>query len=354
MSTSSDSKPSILVVSDPGVPTARVKHFLPDIETELSKVVGHEVDIKHIKHLIPISPENEVTSDLDLPDEARDVDYAVRILFTEMPLHHSGHPVVAQIDFNRGILVVSCPPMGMLYPRRRLVSTIGRGVESLIQNSASEGEHVQSWNEWGSEGDDKVTRLYSNTWTGVPRTILGMVRSNRPWKTAPKLSSALTAASTAGAFGIFYNSIWQMAESLSSLRMAIITLVAIMVMTTWLILRNRLWDKPLHDRLARVVALYNISTVVTLVIAISILYITLFVLILLGGLVVISPGFMQETLGIPTHPSNYFDIAWLSASMGVIAGGLGSGFDSEADLQQMTHGRRERQRVLSKDKDEDD
>lgn len=354
MSTSSDSKPSILVVSDPGVPTAQVKHFLPDIETELSKVVGHEVDIKHIKHLIPITPENQITSDLDLPDEARGIDYAVRIFFTEMPLHHSGHPVVAQIDFNRGILVVSCPPMGMLYPRRRLVSTIGRGVESLIQNSASEGEHVQSWNEWGSEGDDKVTRLYSNTWTGVPRTILGMVRSNRPWKTAPKLSSALTAASTAGAFGIFYNSIWQMAESLSNLRMAIITLVAILVMTIWLILRNRLWDKPLYDRLARVVALYNISTVVTLVIAISILYITLFVLILLGGLVVISPGFMQETLGIPTHPSNYFDIAWLSASMGVIAGGLGSGFDSEADLQQMTHGRRERQRVLSKDKDEDD
>ena len=197
MSTPSDSKPSILVVSDPGVPTARIKHFLPDIQTELNTVVGHEVDIKHIKHLIPITPENQITSDLDLPDEARDVDYAVRILFTEMPLHHSGHPVVAQIDFNRGILVVSCPPMGMLYPRRRLVSTIGRGVESLIQNSASEGEHVQSWNEWGSEGDDKVTRLYSNTWTGVPRTILGMVRSNRPWKTAPKLSSALTAASTA-------------------------------------------------------------------------------------------------------------------------------------------------------------
>ena len=347
MSTSSDSKPSILVLSDPGVPTAQVKHFLPDIETELSKVVGHEVDIKHIKHLIPITPEKEVTSDLDLPDEARDVDYAVRIFFTEMPLHHSGHPVVAQIDFNRGVLVVSCPPMGMLYPRRRLVSTIGRGVESLIQNSASEGEHVQSWNEWGSEGDDKVTRLYSNTWTGFPRTILGMVRSNRPWKTAPKLSSALTAASTAGAFGIFYNSIWQMSEALSTGRLFVISALAIISMVGWLLISNRLWERPKYDRLSVIVLLYNLSTVTTLVFCVVTLYIALWVFIFVAGVIVIDPRFMATVIGGDVDLVNYSAIAWLSASMGVVAGALGSGFDDQMDLRHITMGARERQRAYT-------
>ncbi|WP_129660383.1 hypothetical protein [Rothia uropygialis] len=353
MHTTSDSTPKILLVSDPGLPTKRIEHSLPSIKTSLGDILGHQTEVNHIKHLIPVTPENEVTSELDLPEEARDVDYAVRVLLTEMPLRHSGRPVVAQMDFSRGILIISCPTMGVLYPKRRLVDIIGRGVESLVKNSSSEGNHVQGWNEWGGQDQDQISRLYSHTWTGGPRTVAGMVMSNQPWKTIPRLSSALTAASAAGAFGIFYSSIWEMAESLSGLRLAIITLVSILVMTAWLILRNRLWDAPVQERLARVVALYNISTVVTLLISIASLYLMLFVLILLGGLVVIDPDFMQETLGMPTHLSNYLNIAWLSASMGVIAGGLGSGFDSETDLQRLTHGQRERQRVLSKDKDED-
>lgn len=48
-------------------------------------------------------------------------------------------------------------------------------------------------------------------------------------------------------------------------------------------------------------------------------------------------------------PASLLDIAWLSAAMGVVAGALGSSFDSDADLKSLTHAQRMRTRVYSED-----
>lgn len=48
----------------------------------------------------------------------------------------------------------------------------------------------------------------------------------------------------------------------------------------------------------------------------------------------------------------YLDIAWLSAAMGVVAGALGSSFDNDTDLRNLTHGQRERQRMFTEEERE--
>ncbi|MBE1514423.1 hypothetical protein [Nesterenkonia halotolerans] len=168
--------------------------------------------------------------------------------------------------------------------------------------------------------------------------------ANNPWRTAPKLSRALAAASATGAFGIFYGSVWEMSHALSLSRLLMIAGTAIVSMVVWLIVMNGLWDKPRHQRLRRVVALYNGSTVLTLLICVAMLYLVLVALILSGAMVVIEPGFLGETLDAEVSFTNYLDIAWLSAAMGVIAGAIGSTFDSSTNVRQLTHGQRERQR----------
>lgn len=353
--TLSPSPPRILIISDPGLPTRRLERCRDSLEAAIRESLGEEATVDHLRRIVPVTPENEIASEIELPEESRDVRYDARVFLTEMPLHREKQPVVAQMDRNRNHLFVSCPTMGVLYPKKRLVDVISRGVSALVTGWSEENGATQGWNQWRKQehsGEDGIYRLFAHTVTGPARAITGMVMANEPWKTIPKLSSAMSAAAAAGAFGIFYSSIWQMAATLSPVRLAVITVVSILVMTTWLILRNRLWDRPLNERLGRVVVLYNISTIVTLIICIAALYASLFVLILLGGLVIISPEFMQQTLGSEPKLSDYLVIAWLSASMGVIAGGLGSGFDAEADLRRMTHGQRERQRVLTRDDDE--
>src|SRR5690606_20648495 len=123
------------------------------------------------------------------------------------------------------------------------------------------------------------------------------------------LSSALAAAAATGAFGIFYNSIWVMSTYLSTPRLIGVGLLAIAAMTAWLIASNGLWDSPERENLARVVLLYNLSTVVTLVLCVLVLYAALVLLILAGGLIVIAPEYMEDVTGQPPAFTRYLDIA---------------------------------------------
>ena len=89
---------------------------------------------------------------------------------------------------------------------------------------------------------------------------------------------------------------------------------------------------------------------VTLVLCVTALYLLLVAAIVACAGVVIAPDYMTETLGREAGPGAYLRIAWLSAAMGVVAGGLGSSFDSETDLRRITHGQRERSRMYTRDR----
>lgn len=203
------------------------------------------------------------------------------------------------------------------------------------------------WEE--TPGEDGRVRLHGPRLRGTLRLIAGMVATNEPWHTAPRLSRALAAALATGAFGIFYTSIWQMAAALSTPRLMLIAALAVGAMTAWLVLSNRLWDRAESQSQRTVLVLYTTSTVLTLLLSVAGLYVVLFALILAGGLIVIDQEFMASILQQTATVERYLDIAWLSASLGVLAGALGSSFDSSTDLRGLTHGRREGLRVRSDD-----
>lgn len=123
-----------------------------------------------------------------------------------------------------------------------------------------------------------------------------------------------------------------------------IGLLAVSLMVLWLMLSNGLWERAERAGPTEVFLYYNLSTVLTLSLVVLSLYLALFVVILAASLVVIDPDFMAEIMDGPVGFSNYVDIAWLSAALGVVAGGLGTSFDQTTDLRQLTQGRREVQR----------
>lgn len=233
--------------------------------------------------------------------------------------------------------------------KRRIIKVMMSSVNKLVPWDPEDTtrKFLLGWSNWSNNEDSSHQSLHAHTITGGPRLIMGMTIANEPWRTAPKLSGALAAASATGAFGIFYSSIWQMSTYLSTLRLLSIGALAIVVMVAWLIASHKLWDRPVTERLATVVMYYNLSTVLTLLITVIALYVTLVVLILLGGLVVIDPAFMTQQIQQEASFTNYLDIAWLSAAMGVVAGGIGASFDTDADVQKVTHGQRMRQRVYT-------
>lgn len=346
---------NVLVLADPGIPTRRINSVKDDFEETLQELFSPPISVYTRTEMIRIDPHNSLDFKRaqEVTTEYEGVN--VTLVLTEIPRHTEGKPLMAEIFPDSNLGVISCPTLGAWATKKRILKAL---VDCTIRLSPTNdrrdpAEYGLRWSQWGEHDKTGSLVLHAHTFTGGPRTVMGMTLANQPWRTVPHLSGALAAASATGAFGIFYNSIWEMAESLSIFRLLFIGVLAMTAMGLWLLLSNRLWDRPKHEKFSTVVLLYNLSTVLTLGLLMLFLYLSLMVLILLGGLAVIDPSFMSEILGSEAEFINYLEIAWLSAAMGTVAGALGSGFDSDETLKQLTHGQRERQRLYTESYTED-
>lgn len=268
------------------------------------------------------------------------------LLLTEIPRMTDRRPLLAEVFGAENIAIVSCPAFGAPVRDSRLCDVIVALALRMGLGDPGRPPHTPRgllWTDDGEDGEDHGL-LLGRVVGGGTRMVLGMVAANAPLRTAPQLSTALAAAAATGAFGVFYSSIWAMALYLSTPRLIGIGLLAIAVMVAWLIAGNRLWDPPGSTSLGRIVLLYNLSTVLTLLLCVGGLYAALVIMILLGGIIVIAPEYMTQIIGQDARFVNYLDIAWLSAAMGVVAGALGTSFDQRTDLRTLTHGQRERSR----------
>src|SRR5699024_8706795 len=127
-----------------------------------------------------------------------------------------GQAEIAKIFPQEGAAALSHPTLGVLAGKKRLVNLFMSCVLRLVDGApVQERERYElPWNRWTEPEDGNPGYLHSHPLTGMPRTVLGMVATNAPWRTVPQLSTAMAAAAAAGAFGIFYNSIWQMSAAL--------------------------------------------------------------------------------------------------------------------------------------------
>lgn len=344
----------LLLIADPGPPSRRVDSVKDEFEDLLRQDFDADVHVDTCTETIRVQADHQL--------EMSTIDSVVRrfpsadlvIMLTDIPRHTQGKPLIAEVLPDRKIAVVSCPTLGALTTKHRLLKIFMSCINQLLPEGHPAPEHrLPRWGQWSERAGSGHRTLHAHTFTGGPRLVSGMTMANEPLRMARKLSRALAAASATGAFGIFYNSIWQMSHHLSTLRLISIGLIAIAVMVLWLTTVNRLWDRPVRERFAQVVFYYNLSTVLTLIICVGALYVTLVLGILLGSLIVIDPEFMAEVIGRPHAAfSNYLDIAWLSAAMGVVAGALGSTFDSDVDIKNLTHAQRLRSRVYIAEDDD--
>ena len=333
--------PRVDIYADPGLPFQGTQQILAES--------GDDQYILSLnQRKIPLKPDGTLELDI-LADWAREDDADFLIVVTEIPRREGRRVKMVDLQISAAIAVISVPALGWHRVHHRLRNALFDALDALINRRlAPTGQRrLRSGVEHHYGGPDSPCMFIGSPWWR-PQTlslILGMIRANRPLAAVPKLTGVLAAAAATGAFGVFYSSIWQMANALPSWRLGLITLSAIAAMVVWLIFGNRLWERSKQVGSRREAAMYNASTVASLFLAVATLYATLFVGIFLAGLVVIEAGFLASTIGLDSvSVQNYIDIAWLSASLGTVAGALGSNFDSDADIRALTGGRRQIQR----------
>jgi hypothetical protein len=349
------------VVSDPGVPTEIANQIADGLPDELVERVDRDLDWR-----VEVRSEELVLGEdgrIDIASKAEEKRSAegwdLLVCLTDLPRRDATRPVVADVDTRHGAGLASIPAIGWIRLRPyvrdvvvHLVGLLARETLKLTDSRPASGHHhARRWGWLGSSirqipsGHDHVdVHLVLPGVRGRLRLLFGMVRDNRPWRLVPELSRAIAASTATAAFGIFFPTIWSLADNLSAARLALINLFAITVMVAWIIAHNGLWEHTRKSEDRNKAVLYNAATVLTLIIGVACMYALLFAITLVGSSAVISVDYLAQQLGHPVTVVEYFTLSWLASSMGTVAGALGSSLESEAAVRRATYSRRERQR----------
>lgn len=341
------------LIADPDLPD-QVARYLAD---ELPDLLGEEHSWAVEVDVDPVTAGRHNTRDILASAKQRmqqhHWDHA--ICLTDLPVRAAGKPVVAEVDLDRSVGMISLPALGGTQPYRRARQLVLQLVDELTRRRGENRHGLDSRltallaplhrEEHASEHEADV-RYTATRRRGRLRLISGMVRSNQPAQLIFGLRSALAAALATSAFGLSSSTIWQIGDQLGALRQVIAGFVAVALLVFWLIAAHGLWEKRRsggeQDR--EQVMLYNTSTAVTLTIGIGVMYVGLFVVNLLVALFIVTPGLLSSTLGHPAGFTHYLTLAWGFTTMGVIAGALGSSLESDQVVRQAAYGYREEQR----------
>jgi hypothetical protein len=271
------------------------------------------------------------------------------VVLTDLPLRVVRRPVVAHASPMHGVAVLSVPALGTLAVRRRLRDAVLRLIGALLGEAGDGGvdgrtdvarRRISSrLRELGSdvEGEAPSLRFTTHVFTGHLRLLFGMVRANRPWQLAARLSRALAAAAAAGVFALVTPDIWSLASALGWQRLTVVSVASVVAIGLTLIVGAGLWERVADPRTRQQVALFNIATTATVVIGVAAFYAALLVLSLLAGLLLVAPALLAEAISNPVTLGDYVEVAWLTASLATVGGALGAGLESDEAVRRAAY-----------------
>jgi hypothetical protein len=350
---------SVGVLADKGLPERVVTAIVDDLPGVFAARVSGETRwrVEHRVEQLPLDEAGDIPMRGLSQRYRQERGWDLLVLITDLPRRAGSRPVVAGIDVEHGVAMISLPALGALRVRRRtralLTRVVGQLVSQRLGIDADHGgrgvvarlrEALAPTQRMSGGHQSTATHLALVGLRGRLRLLAGMVRDNRPWRLVPHLAGATAAAAGTAAYGVITSSFWKLADALTPLRLTAITLVTIVIMAVWLMVYNHLWDRPSDTAERRKALMYNASTAATLAIGVACMYAILFALALLAAIVLIDSGYLAQTLGHPAGASSYLNLVWLATSVGIVAGALGSSLEDEETVRKATYSRRERER----------
>lgn len=160
----------------------------------------------------------------------------------------------------------------------------------------------------------------------------------------PPCPGVFAGALATGAYVLVSANIWLVADSLGGVRLTGAMIFAMTALTAWLIVDHHLWERPTATTSQEQVVLYNVATGLTIGLGVLFLYVGLLALAFAANALVIDSKLLGRELGHTAGWSDRAVIAWMAASLGTVAGAIGSSLESDEAARQAAYGYRQRQR----------
>lgn len=169
--------------------------------------------------------------------------------------------------------------------------------------------------------------------TGRLRLLAGMVIANRPWRLVLGMRSALAAVMATSAYLVITSTIWQLASSLSTAKLVVTMVVAVLMMVGWIIGAHHLWRN--RDELGEGwdPFLWNASTVLTLLVGVVTMAVAVFAFNIAVTVFFLEPPVYSSDAATWPGFVDHVRLAWLATGFATVAGAVGSGLDSDAAVE---------------------
>lgn len=194
-----------------------------------------------------------------------------------------------------------------------------------------------------TEKQSDVRHIIQSKAIGQLRILAGMVYSNQPWKGFFSFKKVLMFAFGTGVYITIFPTPWELSTIYSISRFITLMAAAIIAMVAWMIFAHNLWEKPTKKGDKRLRKLYNITTVSTLGIIVLFNYILLFCIFLATLYLFVPQDLFQFSTDIGKDPAfkYYVQLTWLIASLGTLAGSIGATSEDETTIREITYSYRQ-------------
>lgn len=212
-----------------------------------------------------------------------------------------------------------------------------------------EGDHTQTKDAGETnENNVDVRFLVFPRLHGQLRLILGMTFANNPLKIMTSFKNVIAIAFTTGAFALIFPTIWNLGQLFSVYRLFGMMMTATLGLVAWIIIAHHLWELPSSRNKPKIRRLYNLATVLTLIIDVAAYYLFIFTLFFLACLIFIPFDYFQSMIhdydGSGLILIHYMRVAWAAASISTIVSAIGAGLENEELVRNITYGYRQRRR----------
>lgn len=366
-----------------------------DLAAELSELLGKHVD-DSVSWDVSVIVDPLTGTNLEAPeildvcrDRSRREGWDLAVCLTDLPVHRSGHTVVADASADRGVGGISLPALGATRLRPRVQEMTVQLVYELYARLGpdSRGEQGDAETADGApalpgprprdlverrpaelvapfrrveppDEDMRQTgvdaRFISPGLLGNLRLLSGMVLANRPWQILPSFKGTLAAAFATAAYVLVIPTIWMLADAVGWPRLLALMVAAVVAMVVWIILAHHLWERPSSREERRWATLYNGVTALTISMAVLVAYAVLFTLVFLAAWIFVPGQYFQSTLKHPVSVADFLILAWMATSLATVAGAIGSSLEHEETVRSATYGYRQRRRQESLKEDSDE
>ncbi|WP_242900768.1 hypothetical protein [Actinomadura terrae] len=337
----------VVLRADPGLPLEIVRQIAETLPDDMRKRSAVQVEWEADAGPGTLSADEQVEAEhlADvLADQFPGGAYDVAVFVTDLPRRYRTQPILAEVSRPEKVALLSLPALGWSHRPSRA----RRGVVDLVAlvHDGTPPRFAREYTVHRADPEERSEqRFVTPGLLGRLRLLSGMIRANRPWRLFTGLSKALAGVLATAAFAVVNVTVWKITDTLGPIRQAVLAVLAVAALLAWLIIDHELWERP-DDVISRQRArLYNAVTLATLLIGVLCLYGAVFALTIVLVPVLLTGEALASSLDHGAEWGFYLSIAWLTTSMGMAGGALGSGLEDESAVRDTAYGVRQRSRL---------